>query len=160
MLIDDHGRDTGTVNVRRVLRASRERVFAAWTEPTLIRQWNARSGLTVPLAEVDLSVGGRYRLHLLAPDGALHRISGVYRVVEPTGRLAYSWIDETAQDQESLVTVLFQKHPNGTEVILRHESLPSSDARRRHTSGWQACLLELERVLHESDFIAHEDACE
>lgn len=149
MLIDDHGRATGTVNVRRVLPASRERVFAAWTEPTLIRQWNARSGLSVPLAEVDLTVGGRYRLHLLAPDGAMHRISGEYRIVEHAARLVYSWIDEIKPEQESLVTVLFQDHPDGTEVILRHQGLTSPDASRRHTSGWQACLLELERLIHE-----------
>lgn len=147
MLIDDHAASSEAVNVRRVFHASPARVFEAWTNPTLIRQWNARSGLSVPIADVDLRVDGRYRLHLLAPDGTLHRVSGVYRVVEPGARLAYSWINETVSDHESLVTVRFQSHPDGTEVILRHELLPNADANRRHASGWQACLLELERLL-------------
>ena len=149
MLIDDGRDDLEVVDVRRVFRASRGRVFAAWTEPALIRRWNARSGLTVPVADVDLRVGGRYRLHLLSPDGALHCISGVYQVVEPAARLTYSWINDTTADHESLVTVVFLDHPDGTELVLRHERLPTSDGRRRHSLGWQACFLELERVLHD-----------
>lgn len=149
--------DPECVEVRRLFRAPRERVFDAWTRPALIERWNARSGLVVPVAEVDLRVGGRYRLHLRSPDGALHRIAGVYRIVERPARLVYSWIPESdAVRSESVVSVEFHECADGTEVRLRHEQLPNANSQRRHAAGWEACLAQLERVLQQEELI---DAC-
>ena len=55
-----------TLEVRRTIAAPREAVFRAWTEPEmLMKWWRVDAGWSTPIAEVDLRVGGRYRLGML-----------------------------------------------------------------------------------------------
>ena len=54
----------------RVLPASREKVFAAWTDKAMIKQWFCPSeGMTVPVAELEVREGGAYRLVIEESDG-------------------------------------------------------------------------------------------
>lgn len=136
--------DTGAILVvRRVIRASRERIFAAWTEPAQLQRWWGPGPVTCPDAEVDLRVGGRYRLGNRMPDGSLKWIAGVFEVVEPPGRLVYSW--GFGDDAETIaaserVIVRFASRGDATEVIVRHERIPTPDISRQHRDGWQGCL--------------------
>jgi len=75
---------------RRFIRASAERVFAAWTEPDHLRQWWGPRPVTCCEASVDLRVGGGYRIGNLLPDGTVVWIAGAFEVVEPPKRLVYS----------------------------------------------------------------------
>src|SRR5207244_13435009 len=59
-----------TLRLRRSFPAPRERVFRAWTTPAEMKLWKAPGDMTTPLAEVDLRPGGKYRIHMRAPDGA------------------------------------------------------------------------------------------
>jgi uncharacterized protein YndB with AHSA1/START domain len=62
------------LQINRIYRASRERVFRAWTEAEQLKKWFAvAEGFTIPIAEVDLTVGGKYRLGMQPPgdDGVL-----------------------------------------------------------------------------------------
>ena len=55
--------------IPRIINAPRERVFQAWTEPArLLHWWRAQDGWTTPILEVDLRVGGRYRLGMQDPE--------------------------------------------------------------------------------------------
>ena len=57
------------LQISRTFNAPRELVFQAWTQPeSLSRWWAAGPRFTTPIAEVDLRVGGKYRLGMLAPD--------------------------------------------------------------------------------------------
>ena len=68
------------VIVRRVIAASRERVFRSWTEPGQLKRWWGPGGFSCPAAEVDLRPGGTYRLVMLAPGGAPEMsVTGTYR---------------------------------------------------------------------------------
>src|SRR2546422_7814419 len=84
-----------TVRLQRTFQAPREKVFQAWTRPEDLKRWSAPGDLTTPVAEVDLRVGGRYRIDMRAPDGTLHRVTGTYREVDPPNRLVYTWQGET-----------------------------------------------------------------
>lgn len=141
---------TFTLRLRRTFAAPRERVFRAWTTPEEMKQWKAPGELTTPVAEVDLRPGGKYRIHMRAPDGALHRLVGVYRVVEPPAKLVYTWRweDDPGKPTETLVTVEFLERGNATEVVLTHDLFPTDEARTRHEAGWTACFDKLTRVLH------------
>ena len=67
------------VIVRRVIAASRERVFRSWTEPEQLTRWWGPGGFSCPAAEVDLRPGGTYRLVMLAPGGAPQMsVTGTY----------------------------------------------------------------------------------
>ena len=137
-----------TLEVRRTFAVPRQRVFEAWTRPEELRRWAGPGEMDTPLAEVDLRVGGRYRLHMKGPDGAEHRVHGTYREIDPPRRLVYTWSWETNPDvTDSVVSVEFHDRDGSCEVVLRHEKLPSQDSRDRHRLGWTACLEKLEGVL-------------
>jgi uncharacterized protein YndB with AHSA1/START domain len=96
--------------------------------------------MTTLVAEVDLRVGGKYRIEMQSPNGARHVASGVYREVTPPKRLVYTWGWEDSSVKDSVVTVEFQDRGKSTEVILRHERLPDAESRARHTEGWTECM--------------------
>jgi uncharacterized protein YndB with AHSA1/START domain len=136
--------------VRR-LDASPEEVWRAWTEPEALKQWMGHSdAFSVPIAECELRVGGRYRIVMKAPDGEDHDVSGVYREVVPNRRLVYTWAWKSTPERESLVTVEMRAAAGGTELTVRHEQFFDDDARDRHHQGWVACLARLERFCHRA----------
>lgn len=128
---------------RKRIRASAQRVFEAWTQPEQLRAWWGPRPVTCEDAEVDLRVGGRYRIKNLLPDGSCVTIEGEFRVVEPPRKLVYTWnIDDGGG--ESLVTVKFDAHDSETEVIVVHEEIPEEQTRDSHEEGWLGCLDGLE----------------
>ena len=75
----------------RALPASREKVFAAWTEEEMIKQWFCPSaGMTVPVAELDAREGGAYRLVVEDSDGETYSPSGTYEKIVPNEQLIFS----------------------------------------------------------------------
>ena len=131
-----------------------ERVFDAWTNPEVLRQWwSAGADWSTPSAEVDLRPGGRYRLSMQEPEGgAVHTVVGEYTDVERPTRLAYTWEwedmpPELKDPEPTLVTVEFSEDGDGTEVVLTHTGFGSADSRGQHEHGWQAVLANLERAL-------------
>jgi uncharacterized protein YndB with AHSA1/START domain len=137
----------------RTFAAPREKVFRAWTDPALLKKWWAAGpGFTPTVAEIDLRVGGRYRLGMRAPDAdADYVVAGTYREVQRPARLVYTWAWEGAGAPETLVTVEFLDRGAQTEVILTHEQFADASDRDQHASGWSGCLDNLARVLTASD---------
>lgn len=128
---------------RRTIRASVERVFAAWTEPEQLRAWWGPRPVRCSDAEVDLRVGGRYRIVNALPDGGSITIHGEFRVVEAPRKLVYTW--RLGERELSLVTVRFEPLGDATEVVVVHEEIPDESVRDSHENGWRGCLDELER---------------
>ncbi len=142
--------DSTTVRVERTFDAPAEDVFDAWTNPEVLKRWWAvtAAGRT-PVADVDLRVGGAYRLSMEDPDaGTVHTVRGEYSEVRRPERLVYSWCWEEAEGRTghvSTVTVEFLGDGQRTTVVLEHSGLESPESRERHGHGWQACLEMLER---------------
>lgn len=136
--------DTALI-VRRRVGAAPERVFAAWTEPRHLARWWGPAPVTCAGADVDLRVGGAYRIGNRFPDGSELWITGVFERVERPTRLVYSWAHEPvgADTRWSRVTVRFEPDGDGTEVVVVHERLADADDRARHQYGWQGCLDKL-----------------
>jgi uncharacterized protein YndB with AHSA1/START domain len=135
--------ETG-LRIERSFDASPEEVFDAWTNPEVLKRWWAvRPDGSTPIAEVDLRVGGRYRLAMETPDGERHTVGGEYREIERPSRLAYTWqweLDSGEPGHISSVTVEFRKRDDQTDVVLEHTDLPDAESRDRHAQGWSACL--------------------
>ena len=140
-----------TLFLRRRLEAPRERVFRAFTDPeALQRWWLPRDGFAVPSAEVDLRVGGRYRLGMRNPQGEVFYLSGTYREIQAPERLVYTWRWESSSMDfgETLVTVeLRAAGADATELVITHELFPDGATRDRHRDGWSGCLDHLSRTL-------------
>ncbi|HEY1690810.1 MAG TPA: SRPBCC domain-containing protein [Polyangiaceae bacterium] len=138
------GRGAVTLVVRRTIRANPERLFQAWTDPEELVAWWGPRPVTCSRAEVDLRVGGHYRIDNLLPDGGKIAIVGEFRVVDAPRRLVYTW--SMGADERSLVTVRFEpRGADATEVIVVHEEIPSEGVRDSHEQGWNGCLDGLER---------------
>lgn len=134
-----------SLQLSRLINASPDDVFRAWTEPEKIGQWSAPEGDAVE-ADVDLRIGGAYRLRMTSPDGGHHTAYGTYREIERPSRLVYTWSWEQADHDvgETLVTVEFSDKGGSTEVVLTHERFPNGEAKEAHEQGWGSCLNRLE----------------
>ena len=134
--------------VRRTIRASAARLFEAWTTPEHLRKWWGPSASVVcPEAEVDLRVGGRYRIANRFDDGKVVWIVGEFRAVTPPHELVYTWRIEPGAMIDELVTVRFHARGAETEVVVIHESIATQAAKSSHEDGWDGCLDGLVRYV-------------
>jgi uncharacterized protein YndB with AHSA1/START domain len=129
--------------VRRTIRASAERLFAAWTEPRHLLVWWGPRPVTCSGAEVDLRVGGRYRIVNALPDATTLTIEGEFLEIERPSKLVYTW-HTSRTPESSLVTVRFEPRGEATEVVVVHAQIPSTAVRDDHERGWIGCLDSLE----------------
>ena len=139
-----------TLRIQRLFTAPREKVFQAWTEPDKMSKWLGRvtPQNSTRILEADLRIGGRYRLEVRSPDGALHLLAGTYRDVSPPEKLSFTWTKEETPDfGETLVTVEFLARGTFTEVVLTHELFSDKEARDNHLKGWHGCFDTLAKFL-------------
>jgi uncharacterized protein YndB with AHSA1/START domain len=135
------------VEIRRTFNAPRAKVFAAWTRPEELQKWSAPGPMTAK-AEIDLKVGGHYKITMTDPSGGARVVGGEYRVVDPPSRLVYSWawLDRENAAQ-TLVTIDFHERGKTTEVVLRHEGFLTEQDCKRHEEGWNGSLAKLVKVI-------------
>jgi uncharacterized protein YndB with AHSA1/START domain len=135
--------------VRRTIRASAEHLFDAWTQPHHLMRWWGPRPVTCAGAEVDLRVGGRYRISNRMPDGQLLWISGAFEHVDRPRKLVYSWSTDPAAVPER-ITVEFVPAGSLTEVVVTHERIPTEPVRRQHALGWAGCFDSLSEYCGQS----------
>ena len=137
------------LHLTRTFAAPRKSVFGAWTDPEALKRWFGPVGYSTPSAEVDLRVGGQYRLGMRKlPDGDIFYLTGAYREVRPPEKLVYTWRWESEPELgETIVTVEFRDLGNATEVVLTQELFPTEKARDDHDKGWNSCLDRLAQAV-------------
>ena len=140
-----------TLVLKRTYQAKREKVFRAWTDPQALTKWFAPTDdSSTPLAQVDLRVGGSYRIQMKTPDGRPHTVHGVFREIKEPERLVFTWQWEESWAcgvGETLVTVELHERPDGTELVLTQEGFVDAAERDRHIGGWTGCLSRLPKGL-------------
>jgi uncharacterized protein YndB with AHSA1/START domain len=145
--------DADVLRVERLLDAPPERVFAAWTDPAVLRRWwAAEPGWTTPEATTDVRVGGRYRLSMQDTHGSVRTVAGEYLEVDPPRRLVYTWAwephaDDAQPGEPTIVTVEFVPEGSSTRVVLEQRTFRDAAQRDMHEHGWRGCLDNLDRVL-------------
>ena len=133
------------VEQTRLIRASRARIFAAWTDAELLKQWFGPADRICTLAESDPCVGGAYRIGVRlkdVPDAPVSTAAGHYLQVVANERLQFNWIPSWNPGEESLVTVSLEHVHGGTEVTLRHEHFPP-ESFAGYNLGWEGSLTRL-----------------
>lgn len=110
----------------RTFNAPRRTVFDAMTKPELIRRWLlGPDGWTMPVCEVDLRVGGKYRYVWRHENGQEMGVSGVYREIVPPEKIVHSeQFDEAWYPGENVITAVLTESAGKTTLrsTIRCES--------------------------------------
>ena len=134
------------LTLHRTIDAPVEAVYAAWTEPELLRRWLAPGNATVVRAVAEPEVGGTFLVEMRGADGRRWLTRGLYREVVPNRRLVQTWQWE-GSGVETLVTVEFEAEaPGRTRLTLTHSRFADDEVRDEHVQGWSGCLAKLEAL--------------
>ena len=142
----------------RVLHASPERVFRAFLDPELMRQWITPDDLELDQITVEPRVGGRVEVWHSRHGVSTGRFEGRFVKIDPPRELVYHWAfvgtePEKGEYFDTLVTIRLRASPDGqTLVSVVHERL--AELRRgaphvyhRLVPGWENCLDKLDRAV-------------
>jgi uncharacterized protein YndB with AHSA1/START domain len=137
-----------TLEITRTFNAPRARVFAAWMDPDAMRRWyRMADAWSTSVAEVDLRVGGRYRIGMQPPGHDRFFEEGEFREIVVDERLVYTNVLQAGTEADHdgvVVTVTFRDaDAGGCEVTVREEGFPSARVRDVHASGWPGFLDQL-----------------
>ena len=139
-----------SLQIKRFINAPRARVYAAWTDPAQLKQWWGPESVRTRNFAADVRVGGKYRWDLINQEDEEMSVFGEYRELVPEKKIVFTWKwddDEIWENRTSIVTVELSDRDGGTELILKHEQLPSEESRDRHNEGWNSVLDRLEKFL-------------
>ena len=137
-----------SLTLKRRLTAAPEKVYAAWADPQKLVQWFGPASVKEDSVqvEIDLRVGGRYRISFDA-NGQYNQVGGVYREVVPNERLVFTWAWHSTPERESLVTISMKAEGGGTLLTFHHAQFVDAVARDNHERGWTEFLAKLENYL-------------
>jgi uncharacterized protein YndB with AHSA1/START domain len=132
-----------------VLDAPRTRIFAALTEPGDLAKWWGPHGFTTPEIDLDLRVGGGYRLTMQPPEGEPFHLSGEYVEIDPPSRLVYTfrWDEPDPDDRPTVVTLSLDDVAGNTEVSLWQGEFVTDARLALHHSGWTDSLEKLRELI-------------
>jgi uncharacterized protein YndB with AHSA1/START domain len=114
------------VTVERTFEAGVDMIWQMWTDPDHFKNWYGPKGFTIPVAEMELRVGGRRLIWIAAPDGSMNMLSvGEDKEIVPNQRLVYtaSPSDENGNMVSPSAMGMPEGYPATTEVIVVLEDL-------------------------------------
>jgi uncharacterized protein YndB with AHSA1/START domain len=115
--------------MRRIVDAPRSLVFDAFTKPELVTRWKGPRHFEVTLCEVDLRVGGKWRINYRMPNGGDLGFHGEFSEVVRPERVVRTFCF-TGKPGKVIETFVFEEHHGRTLVttISDHESVEARDA--------------------------------
>lgn len=121
-------------------------VFEALSTAEGIAQWWGPDAGPVLLAEVDLRVGGAFRVRFRSLDGLEHECFGRFLEVRPPERLmmTWRWLGGAEDPGESELSFVLRAIDGATELTLIHSRLASEETGAAHRSGWEGALDKLQ----------------
>ena len=131
------------LRISRIIAASQEEVFEAWTNPELVAKWSAPEGIVEIESEIDLNVGGSYTLKMINAEGGVHTAVGEYLEIDRPNKLVYTWDwieDDHRMGVATIVNVEFSAVGEATEVTITHDLFPGKEATEGHLFGWISCI--------------------
>jgi uncharacterized protein YndB with AHSA1/START domain len=146
------------VRIERTLRAPPERVFRAFLDPELIRQWMGPGDLEIDRVTVDPKVGGRVVVLHSQKGVSTGSFQGEFLKIVPNRELVYRWAfvgtePEKGEYFDTLVTVTLLPAPGGkTRVTVVHEKLEdlrrgAPEIRSQVVWGWNDAFDKLEKAV-------------
>ncbi|MEK6775078.1 MAG: SRPBCC domain-containing protein [Bdellovibrionota bacterium] len=154
------------VEVVRIFHAPVERIWNAWYDAELVKQWWGPHGYTSPSAKIDFRVGGKFLLAMKSPDGSVIWSTGVYEEIVPNEKIVCtdsfadengnivspSDIDATMSNmpERLYITIEFQ-HVNldQTKMVISHEGIPL-EMHDDCVRGWAGSIDKLQQLVERN----------
>ncbi|HEX7814031.1 SRPBCC family protein [Dyella sp.] len=139
----------GTVTLHRVLRASPERLYKAFTDADAMAKWLPPHGFTGKVHHLDARVGGGFKMSFTNfSTGKVHAFGGTYLELQPHERLRYTDVfDDPNLPGEMITTVTLKKVFCGTELSVEQAGIPDMIPVEACYLGWQESLTLLAQLV-------------
>ena len=139
----------------RLINAPRAKVYRAWTDPELLKQWFAPKPYTTPIVEIDVRPGGSAYFVMRGPDGKDLPNRGVYLEVVPNEKLvstdAYVKAWEPSEKPFMTLILTFEDEGGKTRYTarVRHWTVADREAHEKmgFHEGWGLCTDQLEALI-------------
>lgn len=133
---------SNTVKLHRVFSAPPERVYKAFLDPDAIVKWMPPHGFTAKLTQMDVTVGGSYRMSFTNfSTGSVHSFGGTYVELIPNQLIRYfDHFDNPELAGEIEVTIEIRGVLVGTEVNITQSGIPDMIPIEACYLGWQESL--------------------
>jgi uncharacterized protein YndB with AHSA1/START domain len=131
---------------KKLIKARRQNVFKAWSDPTIMKEWFAPGELMSPNTTVDFKVGGQYKVMMegrMRGQQTTGNVSGIYKQIVPNELLVFTFKGTWENVPDSLVTVEFKDLDGGTEITLTHENIIDAVGGEGKRQGWESSLAKL-----------------
>jgi uncharacterized protein YndB with AHSA1/START domain len=151
------------VVIERIFEAPVALIWQMWTRPEHFKKWYGPKGFTVPVAEMELRVGGKRLVCMASPDGSMRMwTTGEFTEIVPNERLVYT---ESPADEEgnvaspaamgmpegypatTVVTVSLEDLGGRTKMVMRHAGVPAESGAG---SGWEQAFDKLAAAAEEA----------
>jgi uncharacterized protein YndB with AHSA1/START domain len=138
-----------SVSLHRVIKASPEKVFRAFTEANAVAAWLPPYGFLCTVHEMNMKVGGTYKMSFQNfTTGHSHSFGGTYLEIKPNEFLRYiDKFDDPNLPGEMNTSISLRKVLVGTELKVLQEGIPSSIPVEMCYLGWQESLDKLTKLV-------------
>lgn len=138
-----------SVSLHRVLKASPEKVYRAFTEATAIASWLPPYGFICTVHQMNVETGGSFKMSFTNfTTGNSHSLGGVYLELKPNEFLKYTdKFDDPNLPGEMITTVSLKKSIAGTEIKILQEGIPAVIPADMCYLGWQESLEKLAKLV-------------
>lgn len=165
--MSDSARVKDAIVIERTFNAPAKLIWRLWTEAEELKQWYGPKGFTVPVAQMDVRVGGLRRLCMASPDGSMKIwTTGEYIEIVPHERLVYTdcpadeqgnvlspaamGMSDDTQPMITEVTVTLEEVDGRTKMVMTHTGLPAGD--QGASVGWEQAFAKMaEQIEHMSN---------
>jgi uncharacterized protein YndB with AHSA1/START domain len=139
----------------RLINAPREKVYRAWTDPELLKQWFAPKPYTTPVVEIDVRPGGSAYFVMRGPDGKDLPNRGVYLEVVPNERLVSTdaYVKAWEPSEKPFMTLILTFGDAGGKTRytarVRHWTVADRETHEKmgFHEGWGLCTDQLEALV-------------
>lgn len=138
-----------SVSLHRVIKASPEKIYRAFTEATAIASWLPPYGFLCTVHEMNVKKGGTFRMSFQNfSTGNGHSFGGEYMELKPNEFLKYTdKFDDPNLPGEMITTVSLQKNIAGTSINITQEGIPEMIPAEMCYLGWQESLDKLIKLV-------------
>ena len=138
-----------TVSLHRVIKASPEKLFQAFSDPVANSSWFPPYGFLCTVQQMEFKIGGSFKMTFINfSTGNSHSFGGEYLEIKPNELIKYTdRFDDPNLPGEMTTTVQLKEVSCGTELKVLQEGIPDAIPVEMCYLGWQESLEKLIKLV-------------